>query len=108
MATPDFVKFSRIGGDLLKVLGHMDLALNRRWETTLRRVARLRPSFDEDYDGGLELVGDMQECDSPQAAVEMMTGSEAFGLAYVARMIPANLYFYLFDITADQFSLTLS
>jgi hypothetical protein len=107
MATPSFVKFSRIHGALVESLERLDEALSRRWESTLRHVARLQPSFD-DYDGGLELVGEFQECDSPRKASAMMERSDAFGLIYVARVIPAMFYFYLFDRAPKEFSITLS
>ena len=107
MATPNFVKFSRIGGEVLPVLDRLDAALRQRWQTQLKRVARLRPSNDA-YDGGLKLDGEPEACDSPQSALGAMKGAQAFGLIYLATGIPAQLYFYLFDFAAGELSLTLS
>jgi hypothetical protein len=107
MATPRFVKFSRIRGEILEALERLDKALREPWQSPLREVVRLKPSYD-DFDGGLELDGDFIKCDSPRDAIEKAAGSDAFGLIYLARKIPAEFYFYLFDIGSEEFSVTLS
>jgi hypothetical protein len=105
MATPNFVKFSRIHGETLEVLERLDKALREPWQSPLREVIRLKPSYD-DFDGGLELDGDFRKCESPRDAIEMAAGSDAFGLVYSARKIPADFCFYLFDIGPGEFSVT--
>lgn len=107
MGTPNFVKFSRVRGKLWDEVERLERTLSGRWKTELRRAARLRPSH-KTYDGGLELEGDIVNCRSIADAMSITEGSKAFGLIYLARPVPAHLYFYFFDMAADAFSFSLS
>lgn len=107
MATPTFVKFSRIHGKVFDVLGQVNNVVEGKWQSTLREVVRLRPS-NSDYDGGFELDGVIKKCESLQDAETITEGTGAFSLIYLAKDIPAEYYFYLFEIAPGEFSVTLS
>ncbi len=107
MATPTFVKFSRICGDVFDVLHDVDVVVRRHWQCQMREVVRLAPSYS-DYDGGLRLDGEFQVCHSPREARDLSRDSDSFAFIYLATEIPAEFCFYLFEMQPDQFSATLA
>jgi hypothetical protein len=105
MATPDFVKFSRAQGDVFEALRLVGDAL-RKWKVELNRFGRLALSGDE-YDGGLELTGDMVPCATLEEGMRLTRGLGQFAFSYLAK--PARGYWnlYIFDVAPDSFSVTM-
>jgi len=107
MSTPTFVKYSRVPGRIASALGHIGERVWDPWKIDFRSWARLRVS-NEDFDGGLELVGEPQDCESESAALSRGGEGEPFALSYLTRAVPGMLHLYFFDIRKDGFSTTLS
>jgi hypothetical protein len=105
MATPIFIKFSRITGNPFLVLAHVQEAMARNWGSTIREVVQLRPSQDA-YDGGLELAGDFLPCDSVRELRTLAGGWREFAVVYVVRDVPAECYLYVFGIDEADFGVT--
>jgi hypothetical protein len=106
MATPDFIKFSRIPGAPFTVLARLEEALEQ-WNISLRRFARLRPSGDA-YDGGLELANGMTDCKTLDEARRLAQGGIPYALSYLATEVRGSWNLYVFDVSEDSFSATIS
>jgi hypothetical protein len=107
MGSPTCVKFSRIGGEVFEAMHRLQETLYEPFRSTLREAVRLRPS-GEAYDGGLELAGPIEPCDSLEKAQRIVEGASSFALVFLAHQIPAEFYLYLYDFRADSFGLTLT
>ena len=107
MGTPTYVKFSRVSGKPFEVLARVYDAVRIQWRSTLREVARLRPSGQE-YDGGLELASGFLRCSNLAEAADLVEGAPAFGVVFLARQARAEWYLYVFDMDDHGFSVTIS
>jgi len=108
MATPTFVKFSKIRYSTSDALKRLQAEVFDPWNVTFESAGQLRKSHIK-FDGGLELVDDrLYACDSEFAALNMASDWEGLGLVYQVRAVPCNVFLYFFDMRADEFACTLS
>jgi hypothetical protein len=105
MATPNFVKFSRVPGTAEDVLARLDLTALPPCELEYSEFAALRPDTDPltaAYTGGFDLAGDMVPCRSRQEALALARKWTAWGISFLGRQVRGNVNLYLFDFQKDS------
>lgn len=107
MATPTFVKFSRLRGSVLDMVERLDDQLCEPWRCRLQESVSLRPSYDA-YDGGLELDGELKPCETIQDVERVAKVGKPFALVYVSYDTRATFSVYVFDIAEDGFGATVA
>ncbi|MCX4240155.1 hypothetical protein [Paraliomyxa miuraensis] len=107
MATPTFIKFSRLRGSVLDAVERIEDAVCVPWHCRLQESALLRPSYDA-FDGGLELDGELEPCESMRAVAQVAKAGKPFALVYLSYDTRANFVVYFFDVAEDGFRATVS
>lgn len=111
MATPRFVKFSRVLGTPEDVLTRLELRLLGSMRLEYDRFAALKPVEDPDdfgYTGGLDLAGEMVPCRGKSEALSLARKWTAWGISFLVREIPAYVNLYIFDIQEGSLGVALS
>lgn len=107
MATPDFVKFSRIPHSARHAVSVLRKAVFPSRRMRITDFGELEYSGGT-LTGGLTLVGDLQACDSEDVAFNRANGLAAFSLTYVVPEIPAEVYFTFFEPDETSCGMTIS
>lgn len=107
MGTPTFVKFSRISGTPAEVFARLGDEVFHPLQIRPTEVAPLRHSSDP-FDAGLAEVGQRSPCETMDALVELIEHQTLFGTVHLVPYVPAYLYFHIFGVKPDSFSLTMS
>lgn len=109
MATPTFVKFSRIPGTPETLLTRLEQGVLHRLGFQYYQFAALKPDPDPGpWNPGLELVDDLVRCESRPQAIGMAAAWESWGVSFLSRQIPGHLDLVFFDIGADGFAATVN
>ena len=64
--------------------------------------AALRPD-DDPYTEGLDLATDIVPCHSRQEALSLARGWQAWGVAFLAREVPGDIYLYVYGVERNSF-----
>lgn len=107
MATPTFIKLSRLRGSVLDAVERIEEMVCIPWHCRLQESALLRPSYDA-FDGGLELDGELEPCESMRAVARVAEAGKPFALVYLSFDTRANFVVYFFDLSEDGFRATVS
>ena len=111
MATPDFVKFSRVHRSVESWLERLEAGAFRTHGLEYDRFAALRPEDDPltaAYNGGLDLAEEMVACHTRSEVLTKARGWSAWGLSLLSRRVPGYVYAYAFDIGKDEWSSAIS
>lgn len=107
MATPTFVKFSRLRGSVLDMVDRFAEQVCEPWRCRLQEAALLRPSHDA-FDGGLELDGELEPCETTRGVARLLKTGRPFALAYASFDTRATFALYVFAVSDDGFAATMA
>jgi hypothetical protein len=107
MATPTFVKFSRLRGSVLELVERIEDQVCEPWRCRLQESVVLRPSHDA-YDGGLEFDGELEPCETPRDVERVVKVGKPFALVYLSSDTRATFALYVFDVGDDGYSATVA
>lgn len=105
MATPDFVKFSRIPGTPSEAYARLAAEFFPLFKIRPRDFVRLRRSNDP-YDAGMAEHGDRVEVTDAARYAELAKDEPLFGSSHEVPYVPAYLYLHCFDVEPSAFSMT--
>ena len=103
MATPDFVKFSRVPGTIEDALKRIELRTFSQFGLEYDSFGAMRPD-DDPWTGGFSLVDESVPCRSRVEALSLAGKWTAWGLSFLARQVPGYFNLEFFEIENDSFA----
>ncbi len=107
MGTPTFVKLSRIPGTPADAFERLAEEVFLPLQIQPREFVQLRRSRDP-YDAGLAEHGERVPVASMDDLVQLAREHSLFGTVHLVPYVPGYLYFHVFDVKPESFSLTMS
>lgn len=105
MATPDFIKFSRLRGTPTEVYQRLATEFLEPMHTERHQFAYLCESDDPFY-GKLTTDGEPIPCESIEQLIDFTKSATLFGSMHLFPYVPAYIYFHVTDV--DETGLTFT
>lgn len=107
MATPDFVKFSRVPGTIEDALKRVEAYAFSRFGLEYDSFGAMRPD-DDPWTGGFTLVDESVPCRSRAEALSLARKWTAWGVSFLVRQVPGEFNLEFFHIENDSFAVAAS